>query len=626
MARNKPITHPVFKELDRIAQPLDYPTKPDEGAFTKCRARLAPGLRRRCEQKIAKENQLRAKKLVESFRILDICSSTESFYQEVCEFLSIIHCTDHAKISLSIFEIWKANRSSILSPIALTSTVSDNAHLVSSYNTQLSRVGQIETNTKTAPQQSLAAIGLIQHISKTSGIGASVNVQNNVEPPTVEISTRLESLSLSTTHKNSLCNAEDESPRTATVSSTASRHGGEHVIGLGYIIPTLPKRNGSVRDQSAIFTEWHKELGKLDQKSGVLYILKHEKTKGIFKVGWSRNSAVARLQQSRNCYRKDTTIIYETESGKFFAAKKAESLVQIVLQRYNYQLEDCDQCSKGHTEWYKISENMVLQTVKTIEQFVQEQAYEERGGVWKLSEDAFRVIGQMCHFDLSKLQKHLTTNNGDSDNSAMNLADTKSAMSIAETELVAVDTKYTHMDIAEDSHREIERYDAVPDSHDGSGESMTIKSDISITEIEFESLASESHMEDLEEDSQPVIETSEIPPSSSSRAQFGVQGGKKIRRIRNSFPFGKSREGTPEVTEGCDKQNSSDSGAMIVESRGLQERMTEAIWNAVPEAVKELAVDVDGDAPQTAAALALATWRATRGLTQNIKRGYQDPI
>ncbi|KAL2687178.1 hypothetical protein Neosp_004731 [[Neocosmospora] mangrovei] len=96
------------------------------------------------------------------------------------------------------------------------------------------------------------------------------------------------------------------------------------VVGLG-LISTL-QRKVSLRDDSLVIRKLHKHLTPQQLEEGTVFVPEHTRTPSLFKIGWTRTSVSERLGQPRNCYGKDTKVLYEINSGRFAGASKARGL------------------------------------------------------------------------------------------------------------------------------------------------------------------------------------------------------------------------------------------------------------------------------------------------------------
>ncbi|KAM0530000.1 hypothetical protein ACHAPS_000638 [Verticillium nonalfalfae] len=176
---------------------------------------------------------------------------------------------------------------------------------------------------------------------------------------------------------------------------------------IGEISKLSPRRLAKNRDRSQTLRELYKALTKKQAQLGIVYVLAHRNLSGLFKVGFSATSAAARLKQSKNCYKKDMDIIYES-GQRFFGAFKAEKLAKTMLRDQNVHVRKCSQCAAGHVEYFQGTREQILSVVHAMEMVLQTGAYvldEEVGWIlsdfWHQSLDTFS--------DTAFLQKMVST-------------------------------------------------------------------------------------------------------------------------------------------------------------------------------------------------------------------------
>lgn len=169
------------------------------------------------------------------------------------------------------------------------------------------------------------------------------------------------------------------------------------------------KRNGTVRDDSSVFTKIYHHPSHKDMAMGILYVLEHTKKPGFFKIGYSTKSAAERQMQPGNCYGSDTVIVYETEGGSFEGAKQAEKIAQVILRHCNILVKQCTKCNGGHREWFQASKDTICATVAIMEKFLQMPAYTLVEDEWKLSPEAHEILKEMCSFSVQKLEGNMAS-------------------------------------------------------------------------------------------------------------------------------------------------------------------------------------------------------------------------
>ncbi|UKZ57486.1 hypothetical protein TrVGV298_011343 [Trichoderma virens] len=171
--------------------------------------------------------------------------------------------------------------------------------------------------------------------------------------------------------------------------------------GVGTVVS--PRRMPSLRDHAPVFQVIYSHPGESMMQEGFVYIFKHMERPNLFKIGFSTKGAEERWRQSK-CYGTDTEIIYETKR-KFRGARQAEKIIQTWLCHQNVLIKSCVHCGGGHKEWFEAPREDIFKAVEAIEAFVQMPAYVQTDGVWKLSAEAYKIVGPMCHFDPPALLK-----------------------------------------------------------------------------------------------------------------------------------------------------------------------------------------------------------------------------
>ncbi|RGP81692.1 hypothetical protein FLONG3_179 [Fusarium longipes] len=175
-------------------------------------------------------------------------------------------------------------------------------------------------------------------------------------------------------------------------------------IGMGHL-----NRRGTLKRQSPILKALTTPPTLYQRKRGIVYVLQHTKNERIFKIGFSEYDANTRRNQSGNCYKINTEVIYESETA-FAGAHKAEQLAHVFLGNRNLQVAECESCRKGHKEWYyDPTETVIVSTLQVMEDFVRMPAYElkagqEEEGELVLSQEAERRIKAMCNISIQGLQ------------------------------------------------------------------------------------------------------------------------------------------------------------------------------------------------------------------------------
>ncbi|KAM0276662.1 hypothetical protein ACHAQH_006524 [Verticillium albo-atrum] len=149
------------------------------------------------------------------------------------------------------------------------------------------------------------------------------------------------------------------------------------------------------RSPAAFLAEVYKYLTPRQQERGIVYILKHNTVRDVFKIGFSSISAAERMDQRENCYSKNTSIVYQSSMGHFLGAHKAERLAHKILNFHNVRITGCEYCGGGHREYYIGTWEEVLSAVQTAEFLMRMPAYERvYGGQWRLTDAVHDMLSQ----------------------------------------------------------------------------------------------------------------------------------------------------------------------------------------------------------------------------------------
>ncbi|KAM0420818.1 hypothetical protein ACHAPT_011348 [Fusarium lateritium] len=446
-------TSPALEDLAFI---IDFLPSLENPNLAFCRGakkvRDAKQNREKCGVWIGEPKQQRAKPLWVDLVSREYFPDNEDFYYKLETLLGCIHCHKHVGDAFTRYRSWRAQRSldavSPLSESSVPGTPEQRSSTEFPSETEITPFSSPFTMDETpgTPNKwpdSDAADSFIQSTpTRSTRTRVSFSQEAQALDTAEMISERISTMTITTSPDKSTCdtsetivenfsamaissrNTPQESESLATAETSAehistttiavkeetnmTNVGGKdttkdvRVVGLGLI--TTLQRKGSLRDDSPVIRELHKHLTPQQLEEGVLYILEHTGTPGLFKIGWTRTSVHERLGQPGNCYGKDTKVLHETSSGRFAGASKAERLVQVILRHQNIQVVECEQCGGGHKEWFKSSKDEVLRTVKLMEDFVQMPAYEMCQGEMKLSRDANAFIKVMCNFSTARLE------------------------------------------------------------------------------------------------------------------------------------------------------------------------------------------------------------------------------
>ncbi|KAK1978137.1 hypothetical protein LZ30DRAFT_729823 [Colletotrichum cereale] len=176
----------------------------------------------------------------------------------------------------------------------------------------------------------------------------------------------------------------------------------ERVIGHGLV---SLQQNEPQKNHALVLLEMQKPPTPEQAKRGVVYVQEHELGNGLFKIGWMDGTARDTIGNYDSCNTINADVIYETPSGPFFAASKVKNLAHIALSPYDTRAMRFQQCGPEYDGWLSAPVEMVLETVKTMEAFVQLPAYESKDGQnWELSLAADEIIRTMGDFPLERLK------------------------------------------------------------------------------------------------------------------------------------------------------------------------------------------------------------------------------
>ncbi|KAL5093386.1 hypothetical protein Trisim1_011190 [Trichoderma cf. simile WF8] len=385
MATTKSIQNPVFEELAYIQASLDEFTNPHVNSKPlPCRA-LLKDRSRRCQNNGWLQSQhAEVEKLFVEFKSMTKFPETDILYEKLELFITYTHCKRHVEVALESFREWTEQQTTATSgstPTSLSASASASASPFSSseyiLSTSVSEISDL--------------------LSKASLSGGPIYAEpvsdydsQGVWEKHEKVVTKEILISPDTPKTDKRMNIPKGGPKT-----------GGKIRGLGDV--RAPRRQLSKRDNTSVFQVINSHPKEAMMKEGTVYILEHKNIPGLYKIGFSTIGAEQRLRQSRNCYGTDTKIIHETES-KFRGARQAEKIIQAQLLHDNILIGACEKCGGGHREWFEADKDKIFETVTTIETFVQMPAYVKTDGEWKLSAEAYEIVGPMCRLDLPVLK------------------------------------------------------------------------------------------------------------------------------------------------------------------------------------------------------------------------------
>ncbi|GJD03178.1 hypothetical protein ColKHC_12003 [Colletotrichum higginsianum] len=389
--------YPVLKEVIDIVKGFDKQPNPENWDYERCPADKKTSVGR-CSMIIKSANKKRANELLVHFKLLKECPATEEFLSQLKDFLYISHCQHHRTDVISSFERWRHLHAK--SSISMTgqdpSSFKDNSDDISLYFDAKS-ISQATSSTTSDPASSestspdedtkfaqveVVTDGISTMVIASAGINSS-DAQDGKREQVLDTGLVTEGISTLAVASASIIpdDANDERP--------------QQMIGLGLV---TPRRKKSIQEDCRVINEIYKDLTAKQTKHGIVYVLRHVKHEGLYKIGWTKTTVKDRLNQSGNCCKFNTTTVYESPGEQFPGAAKVEKLVHEMLRFHNVKVSECAYCKKGHNEWFKAPKETVLNHIKVMECFVKLPAYtSENGERWKLSGPAYDIVRRMTN-------------------------------------------------------------------------------------------------------------------------------------------------------------------------------------------------------------------------------------
>ncbi|KAL6890814.1 hypothetical protein GGI43DRAFT_414860 [Trichoderma evansii] len=390
------INRPVFKELAKIQKDIGFPPSPRLSEYDKCRS-YVKGSTVQCN-KAARKNIERDELdvLLFEFRHMTECGRTDNFYNKIERYITLTHCYIHYQKAYKAFIQWKTQR------IAATPILfSDPAKGATSSSDSLgawSQTSYMASPTPTSP------------ISGTSGYDGSASdlcIGKEVKHSAIE------------------ANAANAASRMSDDSFDEIEKLRDRLNPLGTV--TFPNA-GKKKDNLKIFKIMEKPLPPATMaKEGILYIYEHTSIPGIFKIGFSTQTAEERHKQPGNCYQVNTRIIYESKEP-FMGARQAERIVHVALADTNFHVHNCPHCTKRrtHKEWFITSEKQARTKVRGAESWLRLPAYILTETKFELTPEGQTIYNSKTRFSISELHQHI---NGD--DISDNVSDVLSAEKLA---------------------------------------------------------------------------------------------------------------------------------------------------------------------------------------------------
>ncbi|KAK6215671.1 hypothetical protein QIS74_08690 [Colletotrichum tabaci] len=396
--------YPVLKEVIDIVKGFDKQPNPENWDYERCPAEKTTSVGR-CSKTIKSANKERANELLVHFKLLKECPATEEFLSQLEDFLLVSHCHIHEPRVRSSFERWR--RLHAKSSISMTGQDPSNIKKNSedgSLSVDATSISQATSSTTSDPASSESTSpdedkNFAQVEVVTDGISTMIIASAGINPSDAQDGKREQVLDtgLGTEGISTLAIAS-----ASIIPDDANDERPQQMIGLGLV---TPRRKKSIQEDCRVLNEIYKDLTAKQTQLGVVYVLRHVKHEGLYKIGWTKTTVKDRLNQSGNCCKFNAATVYESPGEQFAGAAKVEKLVHEMLRFHNVKVSECAYCKKGHNEWFKAPKEMVLNHVKVMECFVKLPAYtSENGERWKLSGPAYDIVRRMTNITPAMIQ------------------------------------------------------------------------------------------------------------------------------------------------------------------------------------------------------------------------------
>ncbi|KAK9445454.1 helicase [Metarhizium brunneum] len=149
------------------------------------------------------------------------------------------------------------------------------------------------------------------------------------------------------------------------------------------------------------------ETSENEINSGYIYLFKVPGNEGYVKIGFTTREGDTRHEEwKKNCNR-ELKIIY-TATKNVPHARRVEKLVHAELMEHRVRIY-CERCGKQHIEWFEVSANMAIASVKKWSLWMTGGPYEEReGSEWHLKETEKKRLHDVGKF-VKDLQETVQT-------------------------------------------------------------------------------------------------------------------------------------------------------------------------------------------------------------------------
>jgi hypothetical protein len=97
--------------------------------------------------------------------------------------------------------------------------------------------------------------------------------------------------------------------------------------------------------------------------SGYVYALYWSSEPGFIKIGYAKSSSATRLKKWNKCH-EGAEILY---SAPFIFPERMERIIHLQLTDKRYRITACGVCGRSHIEWFKMSQDEAIQTIRDWE-------------------------------------------------------------------------------------------------------------------------------------------------------------------------------------------------------------------------------------------------------------------
>lgn len=102
--------------------------------------------------------------------------------------------------------------------------------------------------------------------------------------------------------------------------------------------------------------------------SGYVYALYWPSEPGFVKIGYAKSSSATRLKTWNKCH-EGAEILY---SASFMFPERMERIIHLQLTDNRHRIMACAVCGRSHIEWFKMSQDEAVQTIRNWETLCEE--------------------------------------------------------------------------------------------------------------------------------------------------------------------------------------------------------------------------------------------------------------